>query len=80
MPVSKPVQRSQNPRISKGALQKIAFRLATQNFSFFYDCHTYENIFPLFDDSVNKTKAFDLKVNYRKLKLVFVHNVNMECT
>ena len=27
----------------------------------FYDCRTYENIFRLFDDSANKTKAFSLK-------------------
>ena len=32
--------------------------------------------FSLFDDSANKTKALNLKVNCKKLRLVFVHHVN----
>ena len=28
----------------------------------FYDCRTYENIFHLFENSTNKTKAFNLSV------------------
>ena len=49
-------------------------------FLLFYDCRTYENIFRLFDDSANKTKAFNLKKNCKELRLVFVHHVNTECT
>ena len=49
-------------------------------FPLFYDCRTYENIFRLFDDSANKTKAFNLKVNSKELRLVFGHHVNTECT
>ena len=48
--------------------------------SVFYDCRTYENIFRLFGDSANKTKVFNLKVNCKKLRLVFVRHVNRECT
>ena len=43
-------------------------------------CHTYENIFHLFSDSINKTRFFDLKVNCNELRLVFVHHGNTECT
>ena len=42
----------------------------------FYDCHTYENIFHLIGDSANITKAFNLKVDCKELRLVFVHHVN----
>ena len=41
---------------------------------------TYSHIFHLYDNSANKTKAFNLKVNCKKLMLVFVHHVNTECT
>ena len=65
------VQRSQNPR----------------NFTKFSDSQhkisivfTNENIFSLFNDSANKTKAFNLKVNCKELRLVFVHHVNTKCT
>ena len=42
----------------------------------FYDCHTYENIFRLFDNSANKSKAFNLEVNCNELRLIFEHHVN----
>ena len=35
-------------------------------------CCTCENIFRLFGDSANKTKAFNLKVNCKELRLFFV--------
>ena len=43
----------------------LSLSLLTCNTKFllFYDCHTSENIFHLLDDSANKTKAFNLKVN-----------------
>ena len=46
----------------------------------FCGCFTYKSIFSLFDDSANKIKAFNLKVNCKELRLVFVHHVNTECT
>ena len=49
-------------------------------FLLFYDCRTYENIFCLFDNSENKTKAFNVKVNYKELRLVFVLHENTEWT
>ena len=39
--------------------------------------------FPLFENSANKTKAFNLKVSCKELRLVFVYHVNhvnTECT
>ena len=59
----------------------LSFKFKTRNTKFpvFYD-YTYENIFRLFGDSANKTKAFNLKVNCKELRLVFVHHVNTECT
>ena len=48
----------------------------TKTFCLFDDS---EN-FPLFDDTVNKTKAFNLKMTCKELRLVFVHHVNTECT
>ena len=56
------------------------FLESRQKISIVYDCLTYENIFRLFGDSANKSKAFNLKVNCKELKSVFVHHVNTECT
>ena len=58
----------------------LSFQTWITKFLLLYDCRTYENIFCLFDDSANKTKAFNLKVNCKELRLVFVHCVNTECT
>ena len=92
MPVSKPVyrnnntnqscvQRSRKPRKFEKVYYFVSKSLDSQKkFLLFYDCRTYENIFRLFDDSANKTKAFNLKVNCKELRLVFVHHVNTECT
>ena len=49
-------------------------------FLLFYDCGTYKNIFRLYQDRASKTKAVNLKVNCKELRLVFVHLVNTECT
>ena len=75
VPVSKPVyrshstnqscvQRSQNPR----NLEKVYYFV----FKFLHS--------GLFNDSTNKTKAFNLKMNCEQLRLVFVQHVNTECT
>ena len=58
----------------------LSFKTWNTKFPLFYDCRNDENIFSLFDDSANKTKAFNLKVNCKKLRLVFVRHVNTECT
>ena len=58
----------------------LSFSTRNTKFPLFYDCHTYQNIFHLFDDSANKTKAFNLKVDCKELRLVFVHHVNTEYT
>ena len=58
----------------------LSFYTRNTKFLLFYVCRTYENIFCLFDDSANKTKAFNLKVNCKELRLVFVYHVNTECT
>ena len=34
----------------------------------------------LFEDSTNNSKAFNLKVNCKELKLVFLHYENTKCT
>ena len=34
----------------------------------------------LFEDSTNKSKAFNLKVNCKELKLVFLYYKNTKCT
>ena len=74
------VQRSQNPRNFE-KVHYFVFKFLDHNTKFllFYDCCTCENIFRLFDDSANKTKDFDWKVNCKELRLVFVHHVNTEC-
>ena len=38
-----------------------------------------KTLFCLFGESANKTKAFNLKVNCKELRLVFVHHVKTEC-
>ena len=68
-------------QLSKGVLHcLLSVKTRNTKFPLFYDCRTYENIFRLFDDSANKTKAFNLKVNCKELKLVFVHHVNTKWT
>ena len=47
-------------------------------FLLFYDCRTYENIFCLFGKSANITKALNLKIHCKELRLAFVHRVNTE--
>ena len=39
-----------------------------------------KTFFVYFGDSANKTKASNLKVNCKKLRLVFEHHVNIEST
>ena len=46
----------------------------TLPFLLFYDCHTDKSVFCLFDDSANKTKAFNLKVNCKKLRLAIANH------
>ena len=58
----------------------LSFETRNTNFLLFYDYRTYENIFRLFEDSANKSKAFNLKVNCKELKLVFIHHKNIKCT
>ena len=58
----------------------LSFKTRNIKLPLFYDCRTYENIFRLFDNGANKTKAFNLKVNCKELKLVVVRHVNTECT
>ena len=41
----------------------LSFLTYNTKFLLFYDCCNYESIFCLFDNSANKTKAFNLKVN-----------------
>ena len=41
---------------------------------------TYKNIFRLFEDSASKSKAFNLKVNCKELKLVFIHHKKVYLT
>ena len=53
------------------------FRQTYTNFLLLYDCRTYENIFCLFNDCASKTNPFDVKMNCKELRLVFV---NTECT
>ena len=59
---------------------KRCYQTHNTKFLLLYDCRTYENIFHLFEDSANKTKAFNLKVNCKELRLVFVHHVNTKAT
>ena len=56
------------------------FLVASQNFYSFMIVVLTKTFFVLFGDSANRTKAFNLKVNYNELTLVFVHHVNTECT
>ena len=59
----------------------LSFLICSTKFQLFYDCRTYENIFCPFDNSTNNnTKTFNLKVNCKKLWLVFIHHVNTEYT
>ena len=39
-----------------------------------------KTLFVFFGDNANETKAFNLKVNCKELRLVFVYHVNTECT
>ena len=55
---------------------EILVTLKNTKFLLFDYCRAYKNIFRLFEDSANKTKAFNLRVNSKKLRLVFVHHVN----
>ena len=58
----------------------LSFQTRNTKILLFYDFRTYENICRLFDDSANKTKAFNMKVNCKELMLVFIHHVNTECS
>ena len=46
-------------------------------FLLFYDCRTSKNIFRLYEDRASKTKAVNLKVNCKELRLIFVYHVNI---
>ena len=50
----------------------LTFETRNTKFLLFYDCRIYENIFRLFDDSANKTEAFNLKVNCKELRFSVV--------
>ena len=56
----------------------LSFKTLSTKFILFYDCRTYGNIFFLFGDSAKKTKAFNLRMNCKELRLVFVYHVNTE--
>ena len=76
------VQRSQNPCNFKKVhyFAFSVFRFAIQSFYCLYDRCTFKNISRLFGNSVNKTNAFNLKVNCKELRLFFLHHINTECT
>ena len=58
----------------------LRFYTRKAKFLLFYDCRTSKNIFRLFEDSANKRKAFNVKVNCKELKLVFMLHKNTKCT
>ena len=58
----------------------LTFQNCNTKFPLFYDCRTYKSIFRLFDDSSNRTKDFNLKVNCKELRIVLVYHVNTEYT
>ena len=62
--------------LKKRITLSLSFQTPNTKFLLFDYCCAYKNIFRLFDDSANKTKAFYLRVNSKKLRLVFVHHVN----
>ena len=57
----------------------LSFQTRNTKFVLFHDCRTYENNFSLFDDSTNKTKPFNLKVNCKEHKHVNTLYIYMMC-
>ena len=82
VPASKPIHRNKYQYISElcKKLQNhrnfekvysfaLSFQTRNAKFLLFYDCSASENIFRLFHNNVTKTKAFNLKVSCKELRL-----------